>query len=236
MAFQGPAATLVHSEFTREHIEMNANPEGALPIAPCVVGSFAVAMRLYRARSAGAHSHRRTQTNEGVDQLQPSAKGFQRHGATAIGRRMSSRRPKQVQSPIVPDIHPTPPTTPKSSTGRCKFRVRAKSGFSDRKRHVPDAACGKCEVPRPPTSPKLEKGLRPRVRASALSSHFSFPAYLQHQAEDVPSTEDPKSEEDEEEEEEEDSNDTITTPTHCRSISSLDGVMAPPNDFWWLER
>jgi len=216
---------------------MNANPEDALPIAPCVVGSFAVAMRLYRARSAGAHSHRRTQTNEGVDQLQPSAKGFQRHGATAIGRRMSSRRPKQVQSPIVPDIHPTPPTTPQSSTGRGKFRVRAKSGFSDRKRHVPDAACGKCEVPRPPTSPKLEKGLRPRVRAAALSSHLSFPAYLQHQAEEVPSTENLKSEEEEEKEEEEkeeeegDSSDTFTTPTHCRSISSLDGVMAPPNDF-----
>jgi len=212
IAIESSAATFMNFELTTEHGDMNANSLGPFLTVPSVAGSFAIATRLTRTRGASAHPHGPMHGYEFGDLNQHGAQGSHRQGATAAGRRTSLRRPTSVQTTIVPDVCPTPPAAPKSFPDRCKFRVRAKSTFSFREKHEPDAACGKYEVPHPPASPKAEKGLRPRLRASALSSNVS-PSFLQHLAKEVPNTEKSMG----------DRGDSIDT------LTSLDEIMMLPN-------
>jgi len=229
MEFDWPEPICLHSETDTENCELDANQDGPLQTTPCVVGSFALATRLNRIRSASAGAHR-VNGNEGGHSIQPGAQGSQFPRATAIETRMLLRRPTAIQTPIVPHFRPTPPSTPKSPSGRSRFRVRAKFGVSDHENHVLEAAGDKYEVPCLPMSPKPEKGLRPWLRACAFPSDASssFPSALQHEGTEVPNTEHPKGDAT-------DTKDTFTRASQCCSRSSLDEVMVQPNELCWLE-
>jgi len=134
--------------------------EGVPPVT-WVAGNLAFATSRFRARhtSVGAHI--------------PGTKVLQPHREPAAKRPMSLRRSRAVHTPADPLTLPTPPAT--TPGGRTKFRVVAASGISGNDKHAHDdpvlidAHGGKHEVPHPPTEPKPERGLRPRLRTPAAS-------------------------------------------------------------------
>jgi len=161
-------------------LEFVTDRQELLPLMPSVSGTVALATRKSRLRHASVHSALHVDVGAEGDfvlkSLQPEG-GIHGQGycTTATKPRHASlrslRKGTAPRALIEHDIQAARLATPPSFAGRRRFRTPSHlrlgmSGMHELHAHPPtaDANLGEAQTPHPPSGPKPEKGLRPRLR------------------------------------------------------------------------